>query len=113
MPGVTSNLAVVIANGAAISNAIRVAGIQGGTFHMPAAWTAAAMGFQVSPSMGGTYTELWSGGARVNLTVAAGVSYALPEAAVNAAYIKFWSQNAGVDANQGAERTFSVDVVAR
>ena len=41
--------------------------------HMPAAWTAAGMTFQVSPDGGATWNEMTStGGAAVNFTVAAG-----------------------------------------
>ena len=101
-----------IANGAAVSGAIDLRGYAGGLIRMPAAWTAAHVGFQVSDATAGTYVPLYDrDGALVTINVAVSRAYPLPAEAFGARYVKLWSQNgAGADANQGAARDIGVDL---
>ena len=50
---------VTIANGAALADAIDMRRYSFLIVHMPAAWTAASIGFHVSDSLGGTYEPLY------------------------------------------------------
>jgi hypothetical protein len=111
MAGVRNqSLSVVIPNGAAVSAPLSMETFSKGLFHMPSAWTAASMGFQVSQTVGGTYQALSDDSGVIALTVAADGSYLIPTNIMAARYIKFWSHTAGSDTNQGAERTIGVDL---
>jgi hypothetical protein len=83
-----------------------------GLVGVPGTWTAAAMGFKVSDSIGGTFSPLRDeSGAVVQIsgivTNAAGW-YKLPDALRGALYAKLWSQTAGSDTNQAAARSLVV-----
>ncbi len=100
-----------IPNGTALSQALNFHGFEHGMFHMPAAWTAASIGFQVSSTLGGTYQPLNDAvGAVVEVTSIVDESYPLPNDLDGARYFKLWSQTAGADVNQGAARTINVDL---
>ena len=101
---------VVIPNGTAVSAPFNIDQFSKALFHMPAAWTAADMGFQVSQTAGGTYLALSDGSGVIGLTVAADGAYLIPTDIMAARFIKFWSHSAGVDTNQGAARTIGVDL---
>jgi hypothetical protein len=69
------------------------------------------MGFKVSDSIGGTFSPLRDeSGAVVQISgiEAAAGWYKLPDALRGALYCKLWSQTAGVDTNQAAERSLVV-----
>lgn len=106
------SLEVTIPNGAAVSAAFNIDSFPRGTFHMPAAWTAASIGFQVSPSFGGTYQPLSDDSGIIALTVAVDSSYLLPANLAGARFVKFWSHTAGTPVNQGADRVIGVDLKA-
>jgi len=79
------------------------------TVHMPAAWTAAAIGFKVSSDENGTYLPLYDdAGAIVEITVAVSQAHIAPADVAGALWVKLWSQNSGSNANQGAERSLIV-----
>lgn len=101
---------VIIPNGAAVSAPFNIDQFSKALFHMPAAWTAADMGFQVSQTVGGTYHPLSDSSGIIALTVAVDGSYLIPADIAAARFIKFWSHSAGVDTNQGAARTIGVDL---
>ena len=104
------SLEVVIPSGAAVSAPLNMDQFSKALFHMPAAWTAADMSFQVSQTVGGTYLPLSDSSGVVTLTVAASGAYLIPTDVMAARFIKFWSQNADADENQGADRTIGVDL---
>jgi hypothetical protein len=107
----TQSIIATIPNGEALSWPVSLQNFTSGTLHMPAEWTAADIGFYVSDSLNGTYQPLLTaGGARVELSVTAGNSYALPNAAMSASFVKLWSQSAGVDVNQAADRQIVLDL---
>lgn len=97
-----------IANGAALSDVVdlgpeaRLKAVQ-----MPAAWTAAALTFQVSTD-GTTFIDLFSSAAEVNFTVAAnqmiGLTYDQNSFFERFRYIKVRSGTTGTPVNQGAQR---------
>lgn len=103
----------VIANAAALSNAIAVNGIIT-RIEIPAAWTAAALTFQVS-SDGVTFMDLYDdSGTEVIIA-----SASIPTGAVrairltladwtNLLWLKLRSGTTGTPVNQGAERTIVV-----
>lgn len=107
---------VIIANGQAESDVIDISHFVGdaGVITIPSAWTAASIGFKVSATSTGTYSALRDEfGNIVQVTgiqtAAAGV-YKLPDALRGVLYLKLWSHNAGVSANQGADRVITLSV---
>ena len=102
-----------IANGAAVSAAVDFRKFTTGVYHMPAGWTAAHMGFQVSQTKTGTYLPLYDEvGALVDVTTTAvDIAMPLPPELAAAAWFKFWSQDgSAADENQGALRTILYDL---
>lgn len=104
---------LTIANGAAVSGAFNMERYSMGLLHMPAAWTAASIGFQVSSTLAGTYVPLYD---KNNTLVQISGSttsrgYALPAEVAACRYVKLWSQDgAASGTNQGAARTLLLDL---
>lgn len=110
---VSTTITLTIANGAALTEAFEFGGATMFCIHMPAAWTTADIGFQVSSEFGGTYLPLYDeSGAVVEVSgPAASRAYAVTNSKVaSARFIKLWSQSAGVGTNQAAERVLTVDI---
>jgi hypothetical protein len=113
-----ATLSVTIANGAALSGEIDMRLYTMVTVHMPAAWTAARLAIQASPTSGGTFQPLYdelgnlmrcNGGANVVIST----SYVVPPSVGGCRYIKLWSENgAGGNTNQGGDRVITVDLKA-
>lgn len=85
------------------------------TVHMPAAWTAASIGFQVAHTSGGTFQPLYDElGNLVQISSpAVDRSYQAPPELAGSRYVRLWSQNgAGVNTNQGGDRSISVSLKA-
>ncbi len=80
----------------------------GGNVYIPAAWTNADIGFKVAPTLGGTYEILHDdNGNIVQSTVGAAATdevYAFPPELMAARFVRLWSQLAGVNVVQVAER---------
>jgi hypothetical protein len=104
-----NSTSVTIANGAALSNAVKLSGATLLGIEMPAAWTAAGLTFQHSID-GVTYTDLYDGaGAEVSLTVVAAHYVFLPPANWSGiVYLKVRSGTGGTPVNQGAERVLKL-----
>jgi hypothetical protein len=79
---------------------------------MPAAWTAANIGFQVSSTFDGTYLPLYDDAGNIVEIASPAVDQAMrvPVEVLAARFVKIWSQTAGADTNQGAERALIVDM---
>lgn len=109
-PDSVSLIPATIANGASLSGETDL-GIQSlvGIF-MPAAWTTAAITFQVSPDGGVTWDEMTiTAGAAVSYTVAAGQYIAVDPTlwrGINA--IKVRSGTLGAPVNQGQASTLQL-----
>lgn len=104
---------VTILNGVALSDAIYFAPFSKGVIHMPAAWTAANIGFHVSSEPAGTYLPLYDGVNPVVITgPAVNQAYPLPAGLAGAHYFKLWSNTGGADTNQGADRAITVELKA-
>jgi len=106
---------VYILNGAAVSGEIDMRLYTMLIVHMPAAWTAASLGFQVSPTSGGTFQPLYDD--LGNLVQIAGSttsrSYQAPPELAGCRYVKLWSQNGtGTNTNQAADRAIGVSLKA-
>lgn len=101
-----------IASGAALSEAFNIKNFALGLLHMPAAWTTADIGFYVSSTVAGTYLPLYNedGGLLAISGPEASKAYVLPARLGAASYMKLWSNLAGADENQGAERSIVVDL---
>lgn len=105
---------VTIANGTAESGEIDMQNVAGdaGLVGVPAAWTSAALGFKVADKSGGTFSPLRDEAGSIvqisGIQTAAAAWYKLPDALRGAMFIKLWSQNAGSDANQGADRVIQL-----
>ena len=69
---VVATLDTTIANGAAASAAIDLAGTTLCGIHLPAAFTGASLSFTAAPTLGGTYQTLQRNGADLSVTVAQG-----------------------------------------
>ena len=82
-------------------------------FHMPGTWDAADIGFQVAYEPEGTYLPLYDdGGNLVAITPVVDRSYAFPSSLEGAKYVKLWSNNAGTDVLQAADRVIQLDFKA-
>lgn len=103
-----------IGNGTAESGVIDMRDVVGdaGVVGVPAAWTSAAIGFKVCDTEGGTFSPLRDeAGVVVQISgvqTAAAAWYKLPDALRGALFMKLWSQSAGVDANQAADRAMTI-----
>ena len=103
-----------IASGAALGSAVRIEGHQSGIVIMPAAWTAASLGFKVCDTEDGTYVILRGiDGTPLQIegiVVDAANAYKIPDDVFNGAiWVKPWSKHATAgtitDINQDAART--------
>ena len=106
----TTIKSLTIENGAAVSEAFDMAIHAGATILMPAAWTAATIGFKVCASEDGTFLPLYDdSGSIVEVSAAASKAFAAPAELYGAAWVQLWSQDgAGSDTNQGADRAITV-----
>ena len=105
----------IIASGASLSGAIDMRKLTMGVLHMPAAWTAASIGFHVCSTQGGSFQPLYDkNGSLVQISSpAAACAYVLPADLAGCHWIKLWSQDgAGSGANQAAARSFTLDMKA-
>jgi hypothetical protein len=102
--GLTS-VTATIANGASLSGAVSLAGAGLLRILMPAAWTAAALTFQVSPD-DGTYYDLYGDdGVEYSVTVAAARAVTLDVTRfVGISFLKVRSGTASAAVNQGGSR---------
>lgn len=104
---------VTIESGQALSDTFDFRDMAGAILHMPAAWTAADIGFYVSPTgVAGSFQPLYDD---VNAIVqvdgpTAGSSHVIPAEVFAAHYVQLWSQNAGVDENQAADRVIQLSL---
>lgn len=98
-----------IANGAALSAAVSLAGKGIIRLNMPASWTAANLTFQVSAD-NATYLDLYDkNGSEYTVTAAASRSIILPPADfVGVNYIKIRSGTSATPVNQGASRDITI-----
>ena len=88
-------------------------GYSKGIFHMPDTWDAADIGFQVAYEPDGTYLPLYDdAGNLVAITPAIDRSYAFPSSVIGAKYVKLWSNSAGTDVLQAADRVIQLDFKA-
>jgi hypothetical protein len=108
----TFTITAAIANGAALSDAFRFSRFSSLIIRMPAAWTAASLGFHVSNSQGGTYVPLYDeDGSLVEITSpAVDKAYTAPAALAGAHWVKLWSETGGSGVNQAAARTLGLDL---
>ena len=84
-----------------------------GILHMPDTWDAADIGFQVSEDADGPYLPLYqTDGTLEGFTPAVDRSYAFPSSVAGAKYVKLWSNSAGTDVEQSADRVFQLDFKA-
>lgn len=96
---------VTIASGGTASSALKFGDYAFGIFYIPSAFTGATVTFQTSYD-GTTYTTLRdSSNADISYTVTASKSYAFPDEASGASYIKIVSASA-----EGADRTIYCNV---
>jgi hypothetical protein len=103
---------VSIASGAALSNVISFREFGYGIVHMPAAWTAANIGFQVSSTLDGTFLPLYDdAGALVEIaSPAVDQAMRIPVEVMAARFVRLWSQTGGSGTNQAAARALIIDM---
>jgi hypothetical protein len=79
-------------------------------FHMPDTWSAADIGFKVAEIADGVYLPLYmTDGNLEAITPAVDRSYAFPSSVAGAKYVKLWSNSAGTDVLQAADRVILLD----
>lgn len=119
--GLVTKFTPVIANGTAVSTAIRTAGLTLTAIALPAAWTAADLTFQASFDDGTTWLSLWDdANAEVKVasaTMTARVGDAIVSAGIlsKLAAVPMFRLQSGVKGalvNQGADRSFIVYATA-
>ena len=102
---------LTIANGANLSDEVDMSGYAMLVVHMPAAWTAASLGFQVSATTGGTFGKLYDDDGnllQIDAPAASGV-YQAPDGVAGCGFLKVWSQDgSGNNTAQGAARSIVV-----
>jgi len=83
-----------------------------GFLHMPALWTAANIGFLVSSTVSGTYAPLYDidGNLVVITGPTANNTYTLPADLAGSSFVKLWSNTAGSNEAQGADRAITLDL---
>jgi len=103
---------VTIPSGTALSNVISWQEFGYGIIHMPAVWTAADIGFQVSSELDGTFLPLYDdAGALVEISSpAVDQAMRVPVEVLAARFVKIWSQTGGANTNQVAARSLIVDM---
>ena len=103
-----SVLTLTIANGTALTEAFWFGDASGADIAMPAAWTAASIGFKVCATSDGTYLPKYDDtNTLVQITPAeVDKAYNFPTELFASHYVKLWSQDGSAgDENQGAART--------
>ena len=103
--------ALTIANGAHLSEEFDMREYVTGDIDIPAIWTPADIGFHKALTTGGTFLPAYDdNGNLIQCTVGAAVSrsVSLPPEVAGFLFVKLWSQNAGVDANQGNDRALGL-----
>ena len=109
----TKTQSMTIANAAALSDAFDMRDYAGGNLYMPAAWTAASIGFHIAVDKAGTYYPFYDNTATIVEIAGPAVdqAYTLPKELFAAQFVKLWSQDgAGSGTNQGAARTIVVEL---
>ena len=100
---------VTIAASGHTSGAIDFCGKSFMVVHMPAAWTAASLAFQVCALEGGTYTPLYDDdGNLLEIAASASKSFTAPSAIAGCAWVRLWSETSGSNVTQDAERSFAI-----
>jgi len=81
--------------------------------HMPAAWTAASIGFKASLTKTGTYLPIYDGDVLVQFTPLVNQAFVVPVPQLQAtAWLRLWSQDGtGTKTDQAAARSLSVQMV--
>ena len=106
-----SSSVVTIPNGSAVSDVLEVREFAGGVVSMPAAWTAANIGFKHCAAPNGTFQPLRDAtGALVEIVASAAGEFVLPDALFACQFVQLWSESAGSNVNQGADRPITVSL---
>lgn len=84
-----------------------------GHLHMPAAWTAAAVGFKACDEEAGTYVPVYNHSGQLVKCASIGPSMivTMPPKVTSLGFVRLWSiDGSEADVNQGADRTLKVAV---
>ena len=102
-------VSVTIKAGAALSDAVDIRRYPNAGYVLAGAWTAASLGFKVSLDGVNFYPLRNAAGALVEMaSVGASEGRSLPSDVAPFQYVKLWSETAGSDVNQAADRVFTV-----
>ena len=107
---VSETKTVTIAKDGALSTAFDARALAEVWLATPAAWTAAVLGFQVCPTVDGTFAPLYdAAGTLIGETLAVSATQPVPAGVGGAGFVKLWSRDAGGgNVGQAAARTFTV-----
>ena len=108
---------LTIAQGQSLTDAADLREAVPVAIEMPASWVAAAITFQAAPAPGGTYRDVYNGGAELSLTVGASRYVILDQALVwaltgGALKVRSGTAAAPVVQNAGAATTVTLVVQA-
>lgn len=106
-----SQIATIL-NGENLSTTISFYEFASGVIHMPAAWTAADIAFQVASELTDTFQPLYDdAGNLVEISgPVAGRTVEIPASVLPSRFVKLWSESIGSGVNQGADRALIVDM---
>lgn len=108
----TYSVSLTIESGGDLSEAFDFRLFGGGDVSMPAAWTAASIGFQVSNSLGGTFQPKYDeNNSLIEISgPIADRTYSVPVRLFGSHFIKLWSQTNGSGVNQASDRVLRFDL---
>ena len=108
----SSSIFATIPTGDSLSAPIYFADFEKMLVHIPSAWTAADIGFQVCGTVDGTYHDLYDdAGALVEITsVAIDQAFTVPVEVEGAIFVKLLSQTAGTPVVQAAARILALEL---
>ena len=107
---IVSVVTATIAEGAALSDVIDFRGVISAQIEMPAAWTAASLGFYTCSTRAGTFAMLQDyEGTRIEVVAAVDTHIQLQTGVIaSSAFLKLWSQTDGAGVNQVGARAITV-----
>ena len=99
---------LVILNGAALSDVLDFRSVASAAIFVPASFLG-EVAFKVSITEDGTFTALYDeDDALIEIATTAERWYFIPVKVFPCHFVKIWSQTAGVDTNQNADRTLVI-----
>jgi hypothetical protein len=108
-------VAVTIADGAALSEAIYMEPFAGGMVYVPDSWSAANLGFKVCDTEGGTFAILKdASGVPIQISgmsTSGAMAYQIPDGLFGAVWVKLWSKSTTAATETDVNQTGAISPV--